>query len=78
MSFRRDRFIVEGYTSSEIFISSSPGVSRKFWNLDKARAYYQSLNDVPTIKTRRIIRVRKHLFRDDWRTVLRAESSLNE
>lgn len=74
MGFGRDRFIVEGYSSSEIFISSNPEVSRRFWNLNKARRYYKSLNNIPTIKARSIIRVRKQLFRNDWRTVLRAES----
>ena len=78
MGFGRDQFIVEGYTSSEIFTSSNPEVSRRFWNLNKARRYYESLNNIPTIKARSIIRVRKQLFHNDWRTVIRAESSLNE
>lgn len=74
MNFGRDRFIVEGHTSSEICASSNAEVSRRFYSLNKARTYYESLNNIPTIKARRIIRVRKQLFRNDWRTVLRAES----
>lgn len=74
MGFGRDRFIVEGYASSEIFLSSNPEVSRRFWTLNRARRYYESLNTVPIIKARSLIRVRKQLFHRDRRTVLRAES----